>query len=115
MHFSWIALFITVYKYPALRAWGWVAYFVNGCLLTSIKMDYRNRNNVHGNVLGDFFSATFFFPQVLAQLIIEIRADDFVSGAPEETEGLLGHNSEKDEFAAPAPSTPVAVEEQMSC
>lgn len=90
LHLAWIVLFICVAKWPALRAWGWCAYFVNGCILTGIKMDYRDRNDIHGNFVGDFFSSLFFFPQVLAQLIVEIRAEDFISGAPEEeTEELL--------------------------
>jgi hypothetical protein len=97
LHFAWIALFICVAKYPPLRAWGWSAYFVNGCILTGIKMDYRGRNGVHGNVIGDVFSSVFFFPQVLAQLIVEIRAEDFISGAPEETEGLLSPSAADDQ------------------
>jgi len=97
MHLAWIALFISVVKYPALRAWGWCAFFVNGCLLTSLKADYRDRNSIHGNIIGDFFSATFIFPQVFAQLLIEVRAEDFISGAPEETEGLLSPSTGEDE------------------
>ncbi|CAB9506058.1 Glycine betaine/proline/choline [Seminavis robusta] len=89
LHFGWIVLFCATSAYPALRAWGWVCFFMNGCLLTSIKTHYRTTNSLHGNIVGDFFTSLFFFPQVFAQLIIEVRANDFISGAPQETEGLI--------------------------
>jgi choline-glycine betaine transporter len=101
MFFAWIALFAATGAYPGLRAWGWVAFFVNGCLLTSIKADFRAKNGIHGNIIGDFFSGMFFFPQVFAQLVIEVRANEFISGVPEETEGLLGGEASNEDDALP--------------
>jgi hypothetical protein len=76
VHFTWMALFVLVASTPAMRAWGWAAYFVNGVLLTGMKLHFRTTRRVHGNVIGDFVSSTFFWPQVLAQLKIELQDDN---------------------------------------
>lgn len=114
MHFAWIALFISVAEYPALRAWGWAAFFVNGCMLTGIKADYRSQHGIHGNAIGDFLSSTFIFPQVFAQLVVEIRSNESSAvGSPtiEETQDLFQDTSvsyKRDDTEGPDNSGEVA-------
>jgi hypothetical protein len=76
LHFVWIVLFVLVAPTPAMRAWGWAAYFINGVLVCSIKMHFRSTRNVHGNLIGDFITSLFFWPQVFAQLKIELEDDN---------------------------------------
>ena len=75
--FSWIALFIATSSVTPLRAWGWIAYFVNGTMLGAVKVDFRNKRGLHGSAIGDFLCALFLFPQVFAQLVIEIQEVPF--------------------------------------
>ena len=76
LHIAWVVLFIMLAKSEGLRAWGWVAYFINGVLVTGMKMHYRSTRNIHGNAIGDFISSLFFWPQVFAQLKIELEDDN---------------------------------------
>lgn len=97
MYYAWIALFISVVEIESMRAWGWTAFFINGVLLCSIKFDYRARKGIHGNVIGDFFSSFFIFPQVLAQLVIEVRQDGFsMETTEEERENLVPGSPKKE-------------------
>jgi choline-glycine betaine transporter len=75
-HIIWIVLFAMTGSTPGLRAWGWTAYFINGVLVTGMKMHYRNTRNLHGNMIGDFLSSLIFWPQVFAQLKIELQDDN---------------------------------------
>jgi hypothetical protein len=97
-YFTSIALFISVSAVSPLRAWGWVAYFINAIMLASVKIDFRTKRNLHGTVLGDFFTSLFLFPQVFAQLVIEVREvhdDSSDTGVPN------GEYDEEDEEEEP--------------
>lgn len=99
MYYIWIALFICVVKWEPIRAWGWMAFFVNGVMLTSIKADYRAKKGIHGNIIGDFLSSHFFFPQVLAQLVIDVRESESTEEtSDEEVTNLV--NSEEENYEA---------------
>ena len=102
MYYAWIALFICVTEYEPIRAWGWVAFFVNGVLLCSIKFDYRSRHEIHGNIVGDFFSSFFIFPQVFAQMVVEVRSEDIESDtSQEEVKNLVdAEDNEEPAYAA---------------
>jgi hypothetical protein len=76
MHITWIVLFCMVAAYPSLRAWGWGAYFVNACLVFSMKNHFTTSRNIASSTIGDFISSLFFWPQVFSQLIIELEDDN---------------------------------------
>jgi hypothetical protein len=75
-HITWIVLFVFVASTPGIVAWGWAVYFVNGILVTGMKMHFRSTRRVHGNLIGDWVSSTIFWPQVFAQLKIELQDDN---------------------------------------
>lgn len=47
---------------------GWVIFFTGGCLLSSIRMSFRERYNIRSNVVADYLNGCFFWPQVLVQM-----------------------------------------------
>jgi hypothetical protein len=75
LHIVWVVLFIFVEQTPGLKAFGWAAYFINGILATSMKMHYRSTRRIHGNMIGDFLTSLLLWPQVFAQLKIELLED----------------------------------------
>merc|ERR1712048_1330219 len=50
-------------------AFGYAAMLCNATILTSLRVTIRNNYGIRGNVIGDFFAATFAFPQVLFQVL----------------------------------------------
>eukprot|EP00978_Attheya_sp_CCMP212_P007871 scaffold18312_cov55-Attheya_sp.AAC.3 len=81
LHIAWVIIFIMVSETEGLLAWGWVAYFINGILITGMKMDFRSTRSIHGNFIGDLISSLIFWPQVFAQLKIELEDDSAQVGA----------------------------------
>ena len=75
VHITWIVLFILVDSTRGLRAWGWAAYFTNAMLVTSQKLHFRSSRGVRGNIIGDFLSSLFLWPQVFSQLTIELESE----------------------------------------
>jgi len=67
-YYTWIALFIATVSYPGLKVMGWVIFFTGGCLLSSIRMSFRERYNIRSNVVADYLNGCFFWPQVLVQM-----------------------------------------------
>mmetsp|Transcript_23300 Transcript_23300/g.35772 ORF Transcript_23300/g.35772 Transcript_23300/m.35772 type:complete len:132 (-) Transcript_23300:232-627(-) len=66
---AWVVLFILVSASTAFRAWGWIAYFANAVILTNVRTSFREKYNLRGDILGDFFASAFFYPQVYVQLL----------------------------------------------
>jgi len=61
-------------------ALAWSLFFVNAIILCSLRMQFRDHLRIRGNVIGDFVAASFFYPQALAQMVIELNGDNvFVS------------------------------------
>ena len=81
MHIMWIVLFCMVAVYPSLRAWGWGAYFINACLVFSMKNHFTTTRKMASSALGDFISSLFFWPQVFSQLVIELEDDSMEAEA----------------------------------
>jgi len=69
----WIALFSCGLINNGFVAFAWTVFFINGCILTSLRMGFRGRLGIRGNVIGDFVSSSFLYPQVLAQMVIELN------------------------------------------
>merc|ERR1712176_1271807 len=70
---GWVALFSCGVINHGFVALAWSLFFVNGCILTSLRMDFRGRLGIGGNIVGDFVSSSFFYPQALAQMAIELH------------------------------------------
>jgi len=77
IHIFWIALFISVSKICGLAAFGWLAFFLNGAILSSLRMNVRARFNIKGNSIEDLISCTFFYPQALVQMLQEFENGDY--------------------------------------
>ena len=69
--FGWIALFSCGVINHGFVALGWSLFFINACILTSLRMHFRDRLGIDGNIIGDFCASSFFYPQVLAQMVLE--------------------------------------------
>jgi Cys-rich protein (TIGR01571 family) len=57
-----------------LRGFAWLMMFFNGCILSSLRANFRARYNIAGNLFADYTYATLFWPQVLNQMIEELAA-----------------------------------------
>jgi hypothetical protein len=68
LYLTWISLFITYGPVPGILAFAWTAFFVTGFVLTGIRGEFRARYNLRSNILGDWVSSTFIWPQVLMQM-----------------------------------------------
>lgn len=79
---AWIALFISVIKSAGIKVFGWTCFFANGIILMSIKSTFRERYQLSGNTVSDFFSSLFFYPCVLWQL----EEQSAILGLPEQSE-----------------------------
>lgn len=76
-HFAWIALFVCGTINYGFVAFGWTAFFVNACILTSLRMDVRGKLGIAGNVVGDFVAASFLYPQALLQMELQLEEESF--------------------------------------
>jgi len=72
-HFSWIALFICGKINYGFIAFGWTAFFLNSCILTSLRMDVRGKLGIGGNFVGDFVVSSFLYPQALLQMELQVQ------------------------------------------
>lgn len=71
-HFAWIALFICGTINYGFVAFGWTAFFINACILTSLRLDFRVKHGIGGNIAGDFVASSFLYPQALLQFELHL-------------------------------------------
>ena len=77
MFVGMIAFFVSGgVKSRLFTALGWSAFFMNGCVLTSVRTTVRLRMNLGGNIFEDFLSSSFLYPQVLTQILVEYGFPD---------------------------------------
>jgi len=84
---GWIVLFCFTTVNHGFTAFGWAAFFTNACILTVLRMNFRNTLGIHGNFVGDFVASSFLYPQALCQMVIELqseRVSAFVAGTHDE-------------------------------
>lgn len=74
---GWIALFICGVINYGFIAFGWTAFFLNACILTSLRMDVRSKMGVGGNIFGDFVASSFLYPQALLQMEMELEHAEY--------------------------------------
>jgi len=75
-HFGWIALFICGTINHGFVAFGWSAFFLNACILTSLRTDVRGKLGIGGNFVGDFVAGSFLYPQALLQMELQLAEDN---------------------------------------
>ena len=57
-HIGWIALFICGTINYGFVAFGWSVFFLNACILTSLRMHVRGKLGISGNFVGDFVAGS---------------------------------------------------------
>mmetsp|Transcript_5028 Transcript_5028/g.10975 ORF Transcript_5028/g.10975 Transcript_5028/m.10975 type:complete len:833 (+) Transcript_5028:111-2609(+) len=79
-HVGWIALFICGTINYGFVAFGWSAFFLNACILTSVRMHVRGKLGIVGNFVGDFIAGSFLYPQALLQIELQLEHEDYSFG-----------------------------------
>lgn len=77
LHFAWILMFIFTYRNDGFVAFGFTAFFINGCMLAALRMEVREHYGLEGNPIGDFICSSFGYPQVFTQML-----QQFEQGTP---------------------------------
>jgi hypothetical protein len=85
-YIAMIIFFALAATSDAFVALGWACFFINGCILTSVRNNVREKLNLPGNSFEDILSSSFFYPQALVQILVEYQ------------EGGLGVGASRDEF-----------------
>ena len=65
---SWVALFCACGAVAGLIPMAWAIFFCAGTLLTATRGGFRGRCAIRSNVVGDWPSSAFFWPQVFVQM-----------------------------------------------
>jgi len=73
---GWIVLFCMTTVNAGYTALGWSLFFVNACILTSLRMTFRNALGYPGNFVGDFIASSFLYPQCLSQMMLELESEN---------------------------------------
>lgn len=68
LHFLWIALFACGAINYGFVAFAWMVFFINACILISIRHEVRLKLGISGNIVGDFVACSFMYPQGLLQM-----------------------------------------------
>lgn len=68
LHFLWIALFGCGAINYGFVAFAWTVFFINACLLISVRLEVRSKLGIAGNIVGDFAACSFMYPQALLQM-----------------------------------------------
>ena len=79
-HVAWIALFICGTINYGFIAFGWTAFFLNACILTSLRMEFRTKFAITGNAVGDFIASSFLYPQALLQMEMHLSKEAEIIG-----------------------------------
>ena len=70
-HVLWIVLFISAVKSTLFISIGFAAVFTNGCILTGVRTEVREKLNLQGDSFSDFLASSFLYFQVITQLVSE--------------------------------------------
>ena len=82
---AWIAMFATSTVNFGFVAFGFLAFFLNGTILSVIRLEVREKYNLEGNVVADFLIGSFLYFQVLCQILYQFEVGQ-VPVVPESTE-----------------------------
>lgn len=67
-YYTWVALFCAYGAKTGLIGMGWLFFFCAASLLAGIRAGFRHRFHVRSNILADFITSMFFWPQVFTQM-----------------------------------------------
>lgn len=70
-----IALFVCGVINHGFVALGWACFFTNACILTSLRLHVREKLAIRGNIIWDFLASSFFYPQVLTQMDLQLKEE----------------------------------------
>ena len=73
VYVAMITFFVLSLKSKVFAALGWTCFFINGLILTSLRSSTREKLNLCGNAVEDFLASSFFYPQVLVQILNEYQ------------------------------------------
>jgi len=73
---GWIVLFCFGVVNNGFVALGWTLFFTNACILTALRMQFRDTLGISGNVVGDFIASSFLYPQALSQMAMELESEN---------------------------------------
>jgi Cys-rich protein (TIGR01571 family) len=85
-HLMWIALFICAVKSRLFIAVAFGALFINGCVLTGVRTDVREKLNLQGDTFSDFLASSFMYFQVLTQIVVEYEEGSGAGNSIEEVD-----------------------------
>lgn len=80
---TWIAMFGSSAINFGFVAFGFLAFFLNGILLAVLRMEVREKYALDGNLPCDFLISSFFYFQVLCQILYEFEVGIPVNPASE--------------------------------
>ena len=86
LYYAWIVMFAAYGANAGLLPVAWSLFFATGTLLTTMRAGLRTRYRIRSNVVGDFISSLFFWPQVLSQMVLECHELDLIHAAREADE-----------------------------
>ena len=87
---GWLSMFITSVINFGFVAFGFLAFFLNGTILSVLRLEVRSKYQLDGNVVSDFLLGSFLYFQVLGQILYQFEVGDAPTPAlvaPEPTEG----------------------------
>lgn len=73
---AWVILFFLGSVNHGFVAFGWTLFVINACILTGLRMHFREVLGYHGNVVGDFVASSILYPQALTQMMMELGSDN---------------------------------------
>eukprot|EP00979_Chaetoceros_neogracilis_P008315 scaffold1853_cov287-Chaetoceros_neogracile.AAC.17 len=88
-----IGLFICGVISNGFIAFGWTAFLLNACILTSLRVSVRERLAIRGNIVADFLVSSFLYPQALAQMVLELKEHEDTPVLEEDT--FLNHGKKE--------------------
>mmetsp|Transcript_39874 Transcript_39874/g.112954 ORF Transcript_39874/g.112954 Transcript_39874/m.112954 type:complete len:428 (+) Transcript_39874:2-1285(+) len=73
---SWVVLFACMGAVSrGLRGFAWCIFLFNGCILSSLRMNFRARFGLDGNMIADYMLSCFMWPQILVQMTKELKSN----------------------------------------
>jgi BCCT, betaine/carnitine/choline family transporter len=68
-YLSWSGLIGAMQYFPGLFGGAWIVVFlVAGCILATVRFNFRKEHNLQSNLLGDLMAGIVFWPQALGQM-----------------------------------------------
>lgn len=96
----WIAMFASSAINDGFVAFGFLAFFLNGTILSMIRLEVREKYALDGNVVADFLMGSFLYFQVLCQILYQFEVGEVAPPAvpdPTEASGGKGGSEPEDE------------------